>query len=127
MNSDRVEHESEVWNMKKIICIALCFVMILFSSCDVGVRARSKKQIASQMAEKYGFLYDIENGKAGVKDVDGRTVVKPKYDYVGWLSEGFVEVELNDKWGFVDESGNEVIPCKYDYAEFFLMVLQRFV
>lgn len=68
------------------------------------------------------------NGKIGFKDKGGKIVIPPKYDHVGFFSEGMAYVNIgynaasrqNGKFGFIDASGNLVVPIKYDYAAGFV-------
>lgn len=39
-----------------------------------------------------------------------------KYDFVSYLTNGFIVVKTNNKWGYVNEKGEEVIPLIYEFA-----------
>lgn len=85
------------------------------------------------------------DGKWGYIDKTGKTVVCPRYDYIGSFHNGLAVVKYNKKeyfgfnsfmllaimsresgkklkeilWGYVDKTGKEVIPCQYDSAKNF--------
>src|SRR5438270_2727386 len=61
------------------------------------------------------------NGKYGVIDPAGNSVVEPKYDYVGPFSGGLALVKVGEwekaRYGFIDRIGARVIPPKFHGAE----------
>ena len=54
--------------------------------------------------DKYG-LFDI---------VSRKTLVEPKFEFVGGLTENLIPIGLDGKCGFMDETGNIVIQPKFD-------------
>lgn len=79
----------------------------------------------NRMKEKYMRFHEVfeENGKYGIKDVDGTVLVQPKYDflrtpfvYVDDLVSMPVIAEKGGKMGLVLPDGNdtEVLPFDYD-------------
>ncbi len=79
----------------------------------------------NRMKEKYMRFHEVfeENGKYGIKDVDGTVLVQPKYDflrtpfvYVDDLVSMPVIAEKDGKMGLVLPDGNdtEVLPFDYD-------------
>jgi hypothetical protein len=71
--------------------------------------------------KSYDFVDDFQNDFARVRKDDkygyinkqGIEVVKPIYDNVYDLHEGFAIVK-NNKWGYINKQGIEVIPLIYD-------------
>jgi hypothetical protein len=70
---------------------------------------------------EYGTVGVMRDGKAGTIDRTGATLIKPKYDSVGFgsgyissLRTGLVPVQSGGKWGFVDVTGHEIIPTRFD-------------
>jgi TonB family protein len=56
----------------------------------------------------------------GVKDENGKKVVKPNYFLIFNFSEGLAVAENKDGlWGFIDENGRETVPFQYYYEESF--------
>lgn len=55
----------------------------------------------------------------GFTDIDGKGVIKTKYEYAESFKEGLALVRLDNKFGFIDKNGTEVIPFIYDDAESF--------
>ena len=55
--------------------------------------------------------------KWGFRNLEGKVIIEPAYDYVGDFSEGLAAVmTITDnitKWGFIDRSGKMVIPQKF--------------
>jgi hypothetical protein len=66
-----------------------------------------------------------KKGKFGM-EVDGRTVLKTKYEavkkvemfYKSTEEDALVAVKQNGKWGFFNLKGKEVIPMKYEDCQF---------
>jgi WG containing repeat len=59
------------------------------------------------------------NGKSGLIDTNGKTIVEPKFDSIESKSktlfrEGFAQVQMNGKYGFIDKSGNVAIQPQFD-------------
>lgn len=54
------------------------------------------------------------DGRWGIIDKTGQTVLPFKYHDAGIFSEGLIAVNLNGKVGFIDKTGNEIIPFKYE-------------
>jgi sporulation protein YlmC with PRC-barrel domain len=51
----------------------------------------------------------------GVINKQGKWIVQPgKYDYVGWIRNGFVFAYKNGKHGIIDLDGKRIIPFEYD-------------
>jgi hypothetical protein len=53
-------------------------------------------------------------GNFGFKDLDGNTVITPKYSIAYEFREGFAQVQLDNKWGFINKKGEIICPIKYD-------------
>ncbi len=54
-------------------------------------------------AKNYGYI-----------NMQGKWVVKPKYDDARDFHNGLAEVVRDGKYGYINTKGEEVIPCKYD-------------
>ena len=67
---------------------------------------------SKEVGERGGLKYFpvMQNGKMGFRDLDGKIVIEPKFDYAGMFSEGLSTVQLDDKFGLIDEKGNYVLP-----------------
>lgn len=70
----------------------------------------------------YDKVYQIDaqvfkvklDGKWGIINADGKEVVPPKYDAIGYrFEQNITPVYLNNKIGFIDKTGAEVIPLIY--------------
>ncbi len=57
--------------------------------------------------------------KWGYASPDKNVVIAPKYDEVGWFSEGLAAVKAGSKWGYINKAGQLVIPAKYTVAKSF--------
>ncbi len=53
-------------------------------------------------------------GKFGFIDLNGNTVITPKYAIAYDFSEGLAQVQLNNKWGFINKKGEIICPIQYD-------------
>ena len=59
-----------------------------------------------------------ENGKWGVANKNGDTVVEAKYDRVTEFNEyGFAGVKLNGKWGVLNSKGEEILAPTYVFND----------
>ncbi len=76
-----------------------------------------------------GQSADGKPGKWGFIEVDGKILIQPEWDAVGWLvvmgqpvvfSEGLCGVQKDGKWGYIDTSGHLVIPNQFDTAQPFV-------
>ena len=62
-----------------------------------------------------GYLaFGGADGKYGVVDNKGNTVIRPKYDYIYNIGNGQFSVSKNGKWGIVDNQDNIIIDYLYD-------------
>lgn len=75
--------------------------------------------------EKYEDAHDVfhglaqvkQNGKWGAIDINEKTIIPFKYDYMRPFSEsylGLAWVSMNNKQGYINTGGREIIPVKYD-------------
>lgn len=55
-----------------------------------------------------------DNGRAGMLDITGRLVIKPEYDRVGYLGNGYFGISQNGKDGLLDREGKIVLALQYD-------------
>lgn len=57
----------------------------------------------------------VENGKYGIIDKTGKTIVQPIYDGIEWEYRlGRILVSINNKWGVLDFEGNLIFPIQID-------------
>lgn len=57
------------------------------------------------------------NGKWGLIDKSGRSIIHCQYELIGPFSDPYLnlaKVKKNEKWGFINRLGAEVVPPKYD-------------
>ena len=57
--------------------------------------------------------------RMGFKDLSGKVVIPPRFDDVGYFSEGLASVRIGEKWGYIDKTGKIVIPPRYTHAHSF--------
>lgn len=62
-----------------------------------------------------GIPMDL-NGKWGVLDQSGHTVVDFKYENPLYFAEGYSVARRGELSGLIDQTGQEVIPCEYSYV-----------
>jgi len=69
----------------------------------------------------YGMVGVILDGKTGVIDETGTSVIEPKYDAIGFggFRSGLVPVRASDKWGLIDVTGKGVIEARFDEVSYF--------
>ncbi len=59
-----------------------------------------------------GLLKFFADGKWGFKDISGKVVVEPQFDYVGSTCEGLTIVCKDERWGWIDTKGKLTFPAK---------------
>jgi len=71
----------------------------------------------------------IQGGKWGYVDREGKVVIEPRFDFPGKFTEGMAPVNVGGigkgKWGYVDNTGKMVIEPRFDEAAEFLDGLAR--
>jgi hypothetical protein len=84
---------------------------------DFGKVLNDPRVNSKKVGEQYGIKYFqfIENGKMGFRDLDGKIVIKPKFDEAEMFSEGYSAVKMDDKWGLIDEKGKYKIEPSFEY------------
>lgn len=65
------------------------------------------------------MLYVKINEKKGVIDLNGNTIIPPKYDDFSFFSQGYASYMREGKWGHLDTLGVEIIPPTYDERYYF--------
>lgn len=97
----------------------MLFSMCHFPRCMRYVRSivltLSTLLLLTTCSRKQGLVSFMEGGKYGFRTIDGRVVVQPRYDRVGWaFHNGCISVCENGKWGMADERGRLVIGTEYE-------------
>lgn len=64
-------------------------------------------------------VFKNDAGKYGVKDIYGKIIVEPQYDYALSYSEGLLAVKKGQKWGYINEKGEMVITPQFEFAQNF--------
>lgn len=62
------------------------------------------------------FVAVDTNNKFGIIDKQEKYVLKPSFNYIDRMSEGYARVLKDNKWGFINTKLKLEIPLKYDYA-----------
>ncbi|MCT4617837.1 MAG: WG repeat-containing protein [Marinisporobacter sp.] len=55
--------------------------------------------------------------KEGIVNMEGDTIIEPKYDQMSVYDDNNILVKLKDKWGVVNTKGQLLIPVEYDCIE----------
>ncbi len=66
---------------------------------------------------RYYFKFTT-NGRYGVFDDTGKVVVKPVWDDVDGIKEGFIGAKKNGNWGIIDLDGHSIISFNYQKVTF---------
>ena len=83
-------------------------------------RTKSKEAYENvKYVEVNKLMAVCKNKKWGIVDINGNYVVKPQFDDIKELSEGFIAFKQNGKWGFMDKKFKVVIKPQFDKAENF--------
>lgn len=61
---------------------------------------------------RYYFKFST-NGYYGIFDDTGKVAIKPVWDNVDGIIEGFIGVKKDGDWGIIDLDGHVIVPCKY--------------
>jgi hypothetical protein len=86
------------------------------------INKKGQKIDNQEMAKIVGHPVAFEkNGKFGLIDKNGLTIVSPKYDDIGEIIDGFAQIinKVSDKYlyGLIDEKGNVIFPPRYENLE----------
>lgn len=60
-------------------------------------------------------VYTDKDGKYGVADKNGESVIRAKYDMLENFGDGKFRAKRNDKWGVIDKDDKEILPFEYAY------------
>lgn len=78
-------------------------------------------QLLSHMEYKVGDLISAkEHGKFGLLKIgsEKKWIIKPRYDHIGVIENGFLSVNLADKWGIYDlEKDQFIVPLDCEQVE----------
>ncbi len=69
-------------------------------------------------SEGFAYVRFKENGKWGFINLDGKTIIEPKYEdsYSSGFSDGLANVRENEKHGYINKKGEVIIPFIYDWG-----------
>ena len=95
--------------MKRTFFISILVVIFIISI--VGYTSYQKSKVP--------LFPIVQDGKHGFIDKKGNYVINPRFDDVGFFSDGLCGVKIGDKWGFIDKKGNYVINPRFDDVGFF--------
>lgn len=100
---------------KRTIIIIVIGGLVLLAAITVAPMS-TYSQIKADTMLSEGLKGFESNGKWGFKDEQGKVVIKPQFEAIGWFSEGLCNVKISGKWGFIDRQGIIVIQPKYGSA-----------
>jgi len=61
-----------------------------------------------------GMVKVKAGGKVGLVDINGKLVVKPQFDLIGYFNNNTACVKSNKKWGLIDKNGKIIIKPIYE-------------
>jgi hypothetical protein len=64
--------------------------------------------------ENDGYIEVTQNGKIGLMDIMGNTILPIKYEFIKDVKNGFVTVKKDNLWGVIDFNEKEIIPIIYE-------------
>jgi len=75
--------------------------------------------IYDELYPGYKCYYTTINHKKGLLDDNGREVIAPQYQSLGYIptGNGLLQAQLNGKWGIIDLQNNVLVPFEYDGIE----------
>lgn len=75
----------------------------------------SNSWVSEEYADGY-FVFSTGNGKCGVVDDEGKTVIRAKYNQMNNLGQGRFAAKKGDEWGVVNAKDETILPFDYDYV-----------
>lgn len=76
--------------------------------------------VLTSCSKKIGVTPFKKGNKYGFKSLNGKILIKPEYDGVGWSFErGFAKVQVDGKWGIINKKGKQITEIKYDHISHF--------
>ena len=73
----------------------------------------------SQFMNGYAAVCSKDHLWGFISQDDCHVVIAPQYQEVGYFSEGYAGVKVNNLWGYIDTDNNMVIPPQYTFANAF--------
>ena len=64
--------------------------------------------------DKERYFVTMSDGKAGILDKNGQTILAPEYDNLNFSIGGVMAAEKNGKWGVIRETGEVMVDFQYD-------------
>lgn len=68
-------------------------------------------------SEASNYYITIENERYGVLDLDKKTIIETKYDYIEFFDENTFIVIQNSKLGLMDTNKNTILDIKYEFIQ----------
>ncbi|MGE5327884.1 MAG: WG repeat-containing protein [Deltaproteobacteria bacterium] len=114
------------------VCLGGVFGLKLFQKKDINstklfnINEKYKLENTNSnidLKAEYEYTYNVPgrnvaiikaNGKWGLIDFNGKTLIKPIYDNMGILNEGLYKVKQNNKWKIINEKGDLITKEAYD-------------
>ncbi len=75
----------------------------------------SNSWVSEEYADGY-FVFSTGDGKCGVVDDEGKTVIRAKYNQMNNLGQGRFAAKKGDEWGGVNAKDETILPFDYDYV-----------
>ncbi|MBP3842600.1 MAG: WG repeat-containing protein [Prevotella sp.] len=75
----------------------------------------SNSWVSEEYADGY-FVFSTGDGKCGVVDDEGKTVIRAKYNQMNNLGQGRFAAKKGDEWGVVNAKDETILPFDYDYV-----------
>jgi len=77
--------------------------------------ATNKEQVENDIIWYDSILFPYrEKQLFGLMNIDGVTVLKPNYSFIGQIIDGLILIGENEKIGAIDREGNVIIPTEFD-------------
>lgn len=90
------------------------FLILSFSLCSPGKHVTSRQ-----------LFVIVQDGRWGLIDKSGKTIIDPQYAEVGLFYEGAAVIRVNYKAGYIDKAGKTVNAAQFDRADNFSGGLAR--
>jgi len=90
---------------------------IIYPPTRTMVNDRDSVEYRPKVASDYTVKVEKEK-KWGLVDINGKVVIQPTWDDVGFLEAGLTPVKQDGKWGFLDQSGKFVVQPRWEAVNY---------
>lgn len=100
------------------IVLIVLLILLVMGGFGYWKHNQKVKKLEYQQELAIRFIYPVQsdNGKWGFEDQNGKIVIEPQYEDAQTYVNGLARVKLNNQYGFIDKKGDLIVPTIYQEA-----------